>query len=80
MSWSTGSSLMSEIINELKEVIPDDKIRQEVYEKLIGCFENYDCDTLYECQGEDDSFDKAYTELYPEEDDEIYEDEEELEI
>lgn len=63
MGWSTGSLLMSDIINVLQDKIPDDKARQEIYEEIIPCFESYDCDTLYECVEEDIAFHKALYEV-----------------
>ena len=71
MSWSSGSVIMSEIITALKTKIPDDKLRQEVYEALIPPFEDNDCDTLYECVREDEAFKAAMKEVsfFEEEDD-----------
>jgi hypothetical protein len=63
MGWATGSALMSEIITSLKDKIPDDLVRQEIYETLIPAFEGYDCDTLDECKGLDPSFEKLLRSL-----------------
>ena len=59
MGWSSGSSLMSEIIEVFKEKFPEEKIRQDVYEELITIFEAYDADTLEECVDDDPVFEKA---------------------
>jgi hypothetical protein len=61
MGWSTGSRIFSEIIEVLQKQVPDDGVREEIYDELIQLFWNdYDCDTLDECKGEDKSFDKAF--------------------
>lgn len=60
MGWSTGSSLFSDVISILKDKIEDDVQREDLYYDLIEAFENYDCDTLDECKGEDKAFDRAY--------------------
>lgn len=74
MSWALGSELFSEIIEIIKETIDDDSIREELYYKLIGCFENRDCDTLDECLNEDDAFDSAYNEFYNDEENHLWDD------
>lgn len=60
MGWSTGSILMSEIVEELKNsgLTVDDRL--SVYEILINAFAQYDCDTLHECVGIDRAYDTAY--------------------
>lgn len=68
MSWSSGSRIFAEIIETLKESVPDYETRVEVYNKLIEVFESNNCDTLYECLEEDRAFDDAYFELHPDED------------
>lgn len=76
MGWSSGSSLFSEIISVIKDNVIDDLIRKEIYTSLIPAFEEEDCDTLEECLGEDDAFDDAYHDYYPEiEDNSEYDDE-----
>lgn len=62
MGWSTGSLLMSEIIDGLKVTVPDEKVRAEIYQTLIPAFENYDCDNLNDCLEEDSAFDLAFKE------------------
>lgn len=66
MGWASGSGLMSEIIREVKSTGVDFESRKEVYEVLIHCFEDHDCDTLQECVGEDIAFDAVWEMLYPE--------------
>lgn len=60
MGWSSGSHLMYEIIQSLKKEVKDDKVRQAIYEDIIPAFEDFDCDTLYECI----EMDKAYALAY----------------
>ncbi len=69
MGWSSGSVLFSDVITALKKHVKDAKVREKVYPTLIDAFEHYDCDTLYECQGEDDAFDKVWAKKYPDEED-----------
>jgi len=71
MSWKSGSNLMSDIIDELKERIHDDIVREEVYSVLIEAFQERDCDTLAECYGDDPAFDAAYDDIHFEEDEEF---------
>jgi len=59
MGWSTGSDLMSAIITDMKKAIDDEGTRTLVYRVLIKHFENYDCDTLYECELADPAFKAA---------------------
>ena len=65
MGWASGSSLFSNIIEALVETDIDEDTRELIYEALIPCFEDRDCDTLMECIGEDKAFDRAYKNLNP---------------
>lgn len=60
MAWSRGSDLMMEIIDVLKEHVPDYELRQSIYKELIVLFEEWDCDTLEECLDEDEAFAEIY--------------------
>ncbi|CAB4181925.1 hypothetical protein UFOVP1071_85 [uncultured Caudovirales phage] len=71
MSLKIGSNLMSDIIDELKERVLDDAVREEVYSVLIEAFQDRDCDTLAECYGDDSAFDAAYDDIHFDEDDEL---------
>jgi hypothetical protein len=73
MGWSSGSKIMTEIIETLMETIVDEDDRAETYSALIDIFEDHDCDTLDECLEIDDVFDGVYRDKHPEED-EILED------
>ena len=66
MGWATGSEVMNRIIRDLPEQVPDDDQRQAVYKVLIKGMEAADWDTEEECLGEDEAFDLALKELYPE--------------
>lgn len=68
MSWGSGARLLSEIIGPCHSEGFDlgcDEERKEFYKVLIGAFADADCDTAYECMGDDPSFDTAMRELYP---------------
>ena len=49
MSWSSGSSLFSDVAEIIAENVVDDNVRKLIYMRLIESFQNYDCDTLDEC-------------------------------
>jgi hypothetical protein len=71
-SWTSGSELLSDIIDILKTKVEDDQLREDIYIDLINAFEDFDCDVIYECLGEDIAFDAAYNLIYegdPDEDD-----------
>lgn len=67
MGWASGSLLMTDIITAVSSIVDDDDTRKELYIQFIEAFEEYDCDTLDECIGEDDMFDSAYREIYADE-------------
>jgi len=66
MGWSSGSDLMRWIIEDLKTIVKDNKLRKKIYVCLINNFENEDWDTQDEVREIDESFDKALEELHPE--------------
>lgn len=72
MGWSSGSGLMSDIIEALEDEEISYEIKVTIYKMLIDKFEEFDCDTLYECKDESAAFKEAYNELHPDEDDEEY--------
>lgn len=59
MGWSGGSRLMSELITSAKKHVPDAGQREAFYRDAIRMFQNEDCDTLDECEGEDPAYDSA---------------------
>lgn len=67
MGWSSGSVLMSNIIEALDNEIDDMDTKRRIYKTIIPAFENMDCDTLGECINESIEFKHAYAELNPDE-------------
>jgi hypothetical protein len=65
MGWSSGSGLFDDVIEAVKEHVPDDAARKNIYAKLIGAFEEHDWDTEEECLGKDPMFDAALRERHP---------------
>lgn len=59
MGWSSGSTLMSEVIAAMKNANIPEHLRAVAYDGIIDAFRNEDCDTLDECIGEDHAFDVA---------------------
>ncbi len=74
MSWSRGSGIFTEIIEALNDADVDDSQREKIYTSLIEIFEDFDCDTLDECLGDDPVFDRVFKQSTAEEE---IEDEEE---
>jgi hypothetical protein len=74
MSWSSGSSLFSDVAEIIAENVVDDNVRKLIYMGLIDAFQNYDCDTLDECTDIDPVLDKLLEALV-EEDEEDEDDE-----
>ena len=70
MGWSGGSRMMDDLMAVLMKRVKDKDVRYKIYKDLIPIFEDFDCDTLYECQGRDKMFDEVWQEMYPEDDDE----------
>ena len=70
MGWASGSALAASMVATAKKVFKDNEARYQFYRIMIEEFEAFDCDTLDEAMGIDKMYDKAYNELYPEEDDE----------
>lgn len=68
MGWSSGSGLMDRVIKLLKDDMGDPDKRFYFYMGLIDTFLDYDCDTLDECLGTDEEFDRAYRQTFGEED------------
>lgn len=70
MGWSSGSTLLSDIIETLKAHV-DDEVRRIIYPDIVEAFEECDCDTIDECEGIDPVFDEYLKEhVFDEEDDE----------
>lgn len=65
MGWSTGSQMFEEIAVVIRANISDFEARCDIYREIIPIFEDYDCDTLHECLGNDEAFDQVWKEIYP---------------
>lgn len=65
MGWSSGSRLMGDVIDALKDNVPEQDIRENIYAAIIPAFEDADWDTQDECMGEDDAFDAVMYDLHP---------------
>lgn len=65
MSFAIGSRIMTDIIECLMDKVPEDDIRQDIYEELIEIFEGYNCDTLKNCFKDDDVFEIAFKSIHP---------------
>lgn len=65
MGWASGSGLFSDIIEAVVDSGLDETTRRELYERFIEIFEGEDCDTLYECVGQDKAFDEVFNARYP---------------
>lgn len=57
---------MSDVIHSVNRNVVDDATRKQLFKELIENFEDQDCDTLYECADEDETFAEAYKALHPE--------------
>lgn len=77
MGWASGSRLLNNVIDVVATNVDDADERVAIYLGLIEAFEDFDCDTIDECLGNDDSFDEAYEEYYGIEPEEEFLDEEE---
>ena len=64
MGWSNGSELMGSIISSLNKSQLSDDIREAIYRDIIPTYLDADCDTLDECQGVDEVFDRVLDELW----------------
>ena len=67
MGWASGSDLAASMVMTAKKVFKDKEARYQFYQIMIDEFENKDCDTMNEVLGIDKMYDKAFKELYPEE-------------
>ena len=66
MGWSSGTSVMSEIMDGIMEVLPDDlEKRKALYKRIIKTLCDHDWDDEGARGGEDPAYDEALKELYP---------------
>ncbi len=59
MGWGSGSYLLRQMVEPLGGVVPDTEQRRAVYRVMIVAFQDKDCDTLRELEGEDVALDLA---------------------
>lgn len=64
MGWSSGSRLMSEIIEAIEDNVSNYETKVEIFKVLIEKFEDYDCDNLNECLDESIAFEEAYKSIH----------------
>lgn len=50
MGWASGSQLAEDIWFHIRKVVKDKEEREQLARKIIGCFEDYDCDTMREAE------------------------------
>lgn len=62
MGWSGGSGLFRDLIDVVSLEVRNPVSRKRIYEKMIKAFEDYDCDTLQECLGQDEIFNLVFLE------------------
>ena len=65
MGWASGSRLMSDLIESVKNNVDNFESRVDLYLEMIKNFEDADCDTLDECLGEDEAYDEAWKRSFP---------------
>ena len=67
MAWNAGSRLFRNLIEVIQDNVDDESVRVEIYREMIDLFETMDCENLKELYEEtdDNSYDIAYSELYP---------------
>ncbi len=68
MGWSRGSLVMAETIKAVKKHPIPNVVRRAIYADLAEVLEDMDCDTLFECRGQDPAFDVWLNERYPQDD------------
>lgn len=66
MGWASGSRLMSDLIDSVRDNVESFQSRVELYIEMIHNFQDADCDTLDECLGRDVAFDEAWNICFPE--------------
>ena len=69
MGWSSGSTLIEDIIRALATRVPDAACRKAIYVDVIRAFQDHDWDCEDECTGLDPAFDEALRELRSEDGD-----------
>ena len=65
MGWGSGSLVMADIMAGLREEVPQDDLRERIYQVVIRALEASDWDTQDECMGSDPAFDRALRAVHP---------------
>lgn len=66
MGWSSGSRLLSIIVDEIEEIISSRSDRVEIYKIVISAFKDFDCDVIHECiTDQTNAFAEAFYTLHP---------------
>ena len=67
MAWSADQDYFRNLIEVIQDNVDDESVRVEIYREMIDLFETMDCENLKELYEEtdDNSYDIAYSELYP---------------
>lgn len=65
MGWASGSQVMEQVIDVVKEEVQDPEVRFRIYKGVIFALENQDWDTQIDCESMDEAYDKALMELHP---------------
>lgn len=78
MAWSSGTELMSNLIESVDDLVPNYDTRVELFRHMIIAFEDFDADGLEELLDESPAFKEAFELVHgPQEyntDDEDFED------
>ena len=73
MGWSSGTTLMEQVIGTVQSYVPDADIRYKMYVELVEAFQDADWDNLDEVTGKDPAYDKMYAEMGNEDEEEFQE-------
>ena len=65
MGWSSGSVIMTDVIETVEDLVPNFNTRKELYKRFIEIFEDQDADTLEECLDDSVAFREAFQEIHP---------------
>ena len=65
MGWSSGTSVVRDMIEIIKKHVENFDTRVEMYVELIDAFSSHDWDNYDEVLGEDEAYDEAYGQLFP---------------
>ena len=63
MGWSTGSEILSALVDIIVENVADTNVRENMYRSIVELFEDHDCDTFDECAGDDPVLDNVLKDM-----------------